>query len=450
MFEYDKYTDNNNTNRNTPSSKIEKKFLDALSEFIQSVQSQMDLMLPASASLQFLSYYKILDYVLSQKLAKNIIVRLLCPLDEDSASLTKHLVPFIGYRSIKLSLPNMQSNSLFFIRDKQDLFCFSIDMQRQHLQQHQQHQQHEHKHEHDIKDDDSIFCVNSWSYSKDVSIVRNVVYCFDLIWEEKENYEKAIKEKRHSELLFDLISHDIGNYHQTIQNSLDIVTSFVKRNNNNNTSGLSQNNERIISFLITAKKALNKSQLLVDNIRRLERLYAQKELKLTFKNLPDAINNAYFTIEQTLNDNNPQGKKIRFSLNVANSQNNNNNNNLHIDLNVIAEDLLEEIFVNLFSNSVKYTDSSEVKIDVVIRDYFIGEVKYWMITVSDYGKGIPDLMKKGLFERFYSKAKGSGLGLSIARTLVERYKGKIWVGDRVYEDYTQGTTFGMIFPAAVQ
>jgi len=73
-----------------------------------------------------------------------------------------------------------------------------------------------------------------------------------------------------------------------------------------------------------------------------------------------------------------------------------------------------------------------------------------MITVSDYGKGIPDLMKKDLFERFYSQAKGSGLGLSIVRTLVERYRGKVWVGDRVYEDYSKGTTFGMIFPAAGQ
>jgi two-component system sensor histidine kinase FlrB len=71
-----------------------------------------------------------------------------------------------------------------------------------------------------------------------------------------------------------------------------------------------------------------------------------------------------------------------------------------------------------------------------------------MVTVSDYGKGIPDSMKKELFKRFYSKAEGSGLGLSIVRTLVERYKGKIWIGDRVYEDYAQGAEFGMIFPAA--
>lgn len=71
-----------------------------------------------------------------------------------------------------------------------------------------------------------------------------------------------------------------------------------------------------------------------------------------------------------------------------------------------------------------------------------------MITISDYGKGIPDSMKKELFERFYSKAKGGGLGLSIVRALVERYRGKIWVGDTVYNDHTKGVTFGMIFPAA--
>ena len=203
-----------------------------------------------------------------------------------------------------------------------------------------------------------------------------------------------------------------------------------------------QEHDRIFSSLTTAKKALNKSQSLVNNIRRLKRLYTQKDLELILKNLPHVINNAYVTMQQTLYDNNPQGKRIMFSLNVVDDHND------PTDINVIAEDLLEEIFVNLFSNSIKYTESSEVKIDVLIREYFIGEVKYWMVTVSDYGKGIPDPMKKELFKRFYSKAKGSGLGLSIVRTLVERYKGKIWVGDRVYEDCTQGTSFGMIFPAA--
>jgi signal transduction histidine kinase len=423
------YNHNERTINNNPS-KIDNKFLDAIAEFIRSVESELDIMLYGSTSLRFLSHYKMIDLIISQKLVKNIIIRLLCPLDEDSRILTKQLFPFAGYKSVKITLPK-SSNSSLFIRDKQAIFSFSIDTQRQ---------QYDKGKGENKTSNNTIFSVNDWLYSKNLSTVRNTACCFDIIWEEKETYDRIIKEKTHSELLFDIISHDIGNYHQIIQNSLEIVTSLFKRNSNNITS-LSQESEKIFSFLTTAKNALTKSQSLVDNIRRLERLYAQKDLKQVSKNLLDVINNAYSTVEQTLYHNNPQGKRIKFSTKVVGDHDT-------TDINVIAEDLFEEIFINLFSNSVKYTDSSEVKIDVIIRDYFIGEVKYWMITVSDYGKGIPDLMKKDLFERFYSKAKGSGLGLSIVKTLVERYKGKIWVGDRVYEDYRQGTTFGMLFPVA--
>ncbi len=429
MHEHNERTGNNDNNNSYYQATMDKKFLDRLSKFIRSVESEMDIMLAGSASLQFLSNYKIIDYVISQKLAKNIIIRLLCPLDEEGTRLTNDLVPFIGYRSIKPSLPKSLSNSLLLIRDREDIFSFSVNVQRQSLQR-------------DYQDNNTIFSLDNWSYSKDIPVVRNLVYCFDLIWEEKENNDKTIKEKMHSELLFDLLSHDIGNYHQIIRNSLEIVTSIVK-GNPYDTNSLFHGNEEIFSFLKTAIKAIDKSQSLLDNLRRLERLYTEKDLKLTLKNLPDAVNNAYTTLEQTLTNNNPNGKRIRFSLNIADEHVNLTN------INIIAEDLVEEIFVNLFSNSVKYTESSEVKINVLIREYFIAEVKYWMVTVSDYGKGISDLMKQELFSRFYSKAEGSGLGLSIVRTLVERYKGKIWVGDRVYEDYKQGTVFGMIFPASL-
>jgi signal transduction histidine kinase len=426
MYDHNERAGKGNNNHN--QSKMDKLFLGKLSKFIQSVESEMDILLPGPASLQFMSYYKIIDNIVSQKLAKNIIIRLLCTIDEDSTRLAKHLVPFIGYRSIKPSLPKSLSNSLLLIKDKQDIFSFSVNMINQ-------------SYRHDTEGSSPNFFLNNWSYSKEIPIVRNAVYCFDLIWEEKENNDKTVKEKMHSELLFDILSHDLGNYHQIIRNSLEIVTFIVERNRND-TNNLFQNNEEIFSFLTTAKKAIDKSQSLLDNLRRLERLYTQKDLKLVLKNLPNAINNAYTTLEQTLTDNNPQGKRIRLSLNVVDELKDTTN------ITIIAEDLVEEIFVNLFSNSVKYTESSEVKIEVLIREYFIAEVKYWMVTVSDYGKGIPDSMKQELFSRFYSKAEGSGLGLSIVKTLVERYKGKIWVGDRVYEDYKQGTVFGMIFPAS--
>jgi two-component sensor histidine kinase len=419
---------------NNPQT-IDKKFLDALFEFIHSVESEIDIMLPESASLQFLSYCKIIDYLMSQKLSKNIIIKMLCPFDENSRKLIKQIIPFIVYQSIKLSSHKKTAaaatvpNSLLFIRDKQDIFSFSIDI-------HQYDKENKDYNENKNKNKNSIFYVNDWLYSKNVSVVKNSVSCFDIVWEEKENYDKMIEEKKHSDLLVDLITHDIGNYHQVIQTSLGLVIFLLEKNKTNILSP--QDSQKIFSYLTTAKNALTRSQSLVDNIRRLERLYGQKDLKLVLKNLPESINNAYSTVKQTLYDNNPHGKKISISMTHGHP----------MDINIMAEDLLDEIFINLFSNTVKYTDSSEVKIDVVIKDYFIGEAKYWMITISDYGKGIPDSIKKELFERFYYKAKGSGLGLSIVRALVERYRGKIWVGDRVYKDYTKGTTFGMIFPAA--
>ena len=180
MYEYDEHIDNTNSN----PSKIDKKFLDALSEFIRSVEFEMDIMLPVSASLQFLSYYKIINFTISQKLSKNIIIKLLCPLDEESGRLTKQLVPFVRYKSIKLSLPKTSANSLFFIRDKKDIFSFSIDIQKQKQQQYDNNNKNNNRENN--KDSDTIFSVNDWIYSKNVSIVRNAVYCFDMIWKEKE------------------------------------------------------------------------------------------------------------------------------------------------------------------------------------------------------------------------------------------------------------------------
>ena len=412
---------------NNPRIK-DKGFLDALLKFIGSVESELDIVLPHSSSLQFLSHYKVVDYLITQRRRKNIIIRLLCTLDDNTANIVRKMVPFIGCKSIKPTSTKTSDVSLVFIRDKQDIFSISISMQY-----------FEKMNKGNIENgnkDHNIFSIDDWVYSKSTSLVKNAVSSFEVIWEEKDNYDKISKEKKHSELLVDLITHDIGNYHQIVQSSLGLVISLL---NKNKAKVSPQDSEKISFLLNTAKVSLTRSQLFVDNIRKLERLYRQKDLKLALRNIPDAVNNAYSTVEQTLYHNNPHSKKI--SLNMV-------HDGYPLGINIMAEDLLDEIFINLFSNTIKYTDLTQVKIDVTIKEYFVGETKYWMITVSDYGRGIPDSIKKELFERFYSKAKGGGLGLSIVRALVERYNGKIWVGDKVYKDHTKGTSFGMIFPAA--
>lgn len=96
---------------------------------------------------------------------------------------------------------------------------------------------------------------------------------------------------------------------------------------------------------------------------------------------------------------------------------------------VLADELMGEIFTNLIGNSVKF-GGPDVDIHITARE------KDGMIEVSveDTGPGIADDLKPLIFNRFRkgtSKQSGKGLGLFIARTLVESYGGTIWAGDRV-------------------
>ena len=51
--------------------------------------------------------------------------------------------------------------------------------------------------------------------------------------------------------------------------------------------------------------------------------------------------------------------------------------------------------------------------------------------MSDLGPGIPEVKLKEVFEPFFtSKAEGMGMGLSIARTIVEAHNGQIWAENR--------------------
>src|SRR5947199_300071 len=53
------------------------------------------------------------------------------------------------------------------------------------------------------------------------------------------------------------------------------------------------------------------------------------------------------------------------------------------------------------------------------------------LSVSDRGPGIPEDKMKEVFEPFFtSKAEGMGMGLSIARTIIEAHNGTVWAKNR--------------------
>ncbi len=105
---------------------------------------------------------------------------------------------------------------------------------------------------------------------------------------------------------------------------------------------------------------------------------------------------------------------------------------------------VEQVLRNLLDNAVKY--SPEAGLVVVRGQVRPGEV---VVSVADQGLGITPEDLNRLFERFFRvktglgrHVVGSGLGLPIARTIVESHGGRIWAESQV----GQGSTFYFTLP----
>ena len=105
---------------------------------------------------------------------------------------------------------------------------------------------------------------------------------------------------------------------------------------------------------------------------------------------------------------------------------------------VVADDLLCEVFTNLIGNAVKHGGPG---VAVIVRvEEQNGEV---LVTVADTGRGVPDDQKEEIFHRYERKQRGvgEGLGLYLVQILIDRYGGRIWVEDRVPGHPEEGAAF---------
>jgi PAS domain S-box-containing protein len=106
---------------------------------------------------------------------------------------------------------------------------------------------------------------------------------------------------------------------------------------------------------------------------------------------------------------------------------------------------LQQVLDNLITNAIKYTDSGLIETGVTLKE--TGEIRYLEFYVKDTGKGIAKDKLEIVFERFRQIEEneyheGAGLGLSIAKGLVELLGGSIWVASEL----GAGTTFSFSIP----
>jgi len=103
---------------------------------------------------------------------------------------------------------------------------------------------------------------------------------------------------------------------------------------------------------------------------------------------------------------------------------------------------ISHVFTNLFSNAIKYSPKGG---SIQIGAETLGSrVRFW---VRDSGPGIPPTYRNRVFERFFrvphqDSIKGAGLGLAIAKEIVEMHAGEMFLNSRL----GQGSTFSFELP----
>ncbi len=105
---------------------------------------------------------------------------------------------------------------------------------------------------------------------------------------------------------------------------------------------------------------------------------------------------------------------------------------------------LRQVITNLINNAINYTPNDGI-ITVKAQEEVLNKIPTAIISISDTGLGISQTHLPYLFQPFYratDDSKGAGLGLSIAREIVERHKGSIHVDSTV----NKGTTFYINLP----
>jgi Signal transduction histidine kinase len=170
------------------------------------------------------------------------------------------------------------------------------------------------------------------------------------------------------------------------------------------------------------KSILEETQVLsrlVDDLRTLALAESGAlRLKREPTNLAELIRDTVSNFEAPANE-----KEIRLSLSLHEAEEAN-----------IDPQRVREVLTNLLSNALRYTPrAGEVEVGLMESSRGAPEGRAITIFVEDNGPGIESSDLPHVFDRFYksSDSGGMGLGLSIAKYLVEAHNGKIWAQSEI-------------------
>jgi PAS domain S-box-containing protein len=224
--------------------------------------------------------------------------------------------------------------------------------------------------------------------------------------------------KDQAELYLDLMGHDINNMNQVGIGFLELAL---------NTLELDENGHTLISKSLGA---LEGSTRLIDNVRKLQKAKSGELLS-------EEIDIGQVLMDVKNNFTHVPGKDVTINYMPARG------------FTVMANELLYDVFSNLVGNSIKHSHEAPV-IDIALNKAYENGHLFYKVAIEDNGPGIPDELKAKIFNRHLrgsTKAKGSGIGLYLVKTLIDCYRGRVWVEDRAEGDRSKGSRFAVMLPA---
>jgi signal transduction histidine kinase len=121
---------------------------------------------------------------------------------------------------------------------------------------------------------------------------------------------------------------------------------------------------------------------------------------------------------------------------------------LAVDLPNISADRvqLQQVFMNLILNAIDAMKETEGAGELTIKSQHDPDDRL-LISVSDTGAGLPPDQADKIFDAFFTtKAQGTGMGLSISRSIIESHGGRLWAT----ADSGRGATFHFTLPIDIE
>ena len=238
------------------------------------------------------------------------------------------------------------------------------------------------------------------------------------------NKELIIANKAQGEFLVN-ISHELKTPLNVIFSTAQLFDLYCRR------GSFDDNKESIIKYIESIKQNSYRLSKLINNIVDLSKIEAGFfKLNLSNNNIVEVVEEIVMSVTNLTDS---KGLNIIFDTNIEEK--------------IIACDIemIERIVLNLLSNAIKFSDEGAgIFVEVKDKNEFVE------ISVKDNGIGIEDDHLDMIFDRFKQvdkslsrNAEGTGVGLSLVKSIVELHGGSI----NVKSEIGKGSEFTVILPS---